>query len=297
MTRLIHVVLLAALLSVCGCISEMPTPPGAIPPAVLAPPVQTPPIGVAETLPLPQVTAAEAPATPVTTAVPATFRQAYARANQPRIAIFFNRALSDDVREWHTQNRLVVTGRRTTDTTGDTPESKKDSGEIMVSPQQYVGTDPQRAQPAEAWMWDFENGFLQPFLGAGASVVDRAVIVRLMAAAQESPQTEQAKKIEMDALSEKADIIAEILVRRAPNALHGYEFRAVAKEVQTGRIIASCTSSNWDKTRYASEKIIATSDGYKRVREHEFPRLQVVAASLAQDLMTLMADYWTTTIP
>ena len=44
-------------------------------------------------------------------AVAERFRGAYLKAQQPRMAVYLNRALSDEVRECKSEERIVVTGQ------------------------------------------------------------------------------------------------------------------------------------------------------------------------------------------
>ena len=100
------------------------------------------------------------------------------------------------------------------------------------------------------------------------------------------------KNIEMEALKEKTDILVELLVSRSPHSPYGYEFRATAKDIQTGQILANCTSANWKRHRILTEKIVATSEGYKRTRKESFPEIIEVAGELAKDVMLLLTDCW-----
>lgn len=226
------------------------------------------------------------------------FKDAYVQAKKPRIAIFLNRTLSDDVREWNTELRVAVSGdgaiSKTRETlAGRTEETVK--GNVAVAGQTALnpGATGGRISPKESYMWPFEDGFMQQFLRGGAVLVDRAAILRLTS--RETSQkfdAIEAKKIEMNALLNYADIFIELLITRSPSAPSGYEFRATAKEVQTGRILANATSLNWDADQARPKKVITTSAGYEIVDDSSFPKVQVLSRDLALDLMNMLTAAW-----
>jgi hypothetical protein len=227
------------------------------------------------------------------------FSEVYRAQGQPRLAIFFNRALSDEVREWKTTDRgiMVVEGKFTTEEDGR-KEHFEGPGGAGVYRQSHL-QDARRSSPGEAWMWRFEEGFIRPFLEARALVVDRATILRLTAAAsgrQGSAWNPMAvKKIEMDSLKGNADLFLEILIRREPQSGIGYEFRATAKEVDTGIIRAYISSADWNYGTETEEEVVATSSGYQFVDKKdtlELPDIRTVSGDLALALMRAMTENW-----
>ena len=94
-------------------------------------------------------------------------------------------------------------------------EPSKGPGGVSEYAQTHL-SDKKRISPEEDWMWEFEDGFLNPFIDIGVNIVDRATIMRLTAA--DSGQQGSAynpiavKKIEMDSLKGKADLFIEILI-------------------------------------------------------------------------------------
>ena len=243
------------------------------------------------------------------------FSKVYLAKNSPRIAVFLNRALSDDVREWRTNQRTVIAAEGVKSETSD---RKSTSTEVDGGVKTEVTTEPgtdrtetkgavagfvERPAPTgarapvanETWMWAFEDGFLQPFLQAKGKMVDRATIMRLQAAkaAQGTAlQPVAVKHVEIDALKDYADVFVEILIVRSPSALYGYEFKASAKEVNTGLLLANVTSLRWRPEERVSRAVIATSDGYKVVQGIELPAVDEVASDLAGDLMNALASQW-----
>ncbi len=243
------------------------------------------------------------------------FRKSYNAKGKPRMAVFLNRELSDEVREWRTNERdiistnlpqkevriykdsKVVVVERTDE---ESARGKAGDRGVSVYSQEYIPLSTNRASSDELWMWKFEDGFLQPFLQAGARIVDRATIMRLAAAESGqqgntySPIT--VKKVEIDALKDKADIFMEILISRAPSAPHGYEFKATAKEVSTGILLANVTSLRWDYKKREDKEIVATSRGYEIRKDMTFPSVGELSRDLALDLMSSVVRTWNSRI-
>jgi hypothetical protein len=234
--------------------------------------------------------------------------------------VFLNRALTDEVREWYTPSRLVVSGElkgvslsgvggesaqlavpgqgAKAETAVAAKEIKVKGGPGSFYEQAHAELE-ERGLPPEDWMWQFEESFLGEFLRAKAVIVDRATIVRLIAA-QGGKQGDahdllSVKTVEMDAVKEKADMFMELLVRRNPASPVGYEFKATVKEVSTGRILANVSSLEWKQRELddlTGKKYRATDRGYVAVDEGTFPKLDRVAAMLALDVMDALVYIW-----
>lgn len=224
------------------------------------------------------------------------FAKVYAAKGTPRIAVFFNRALSDDVREWRSNARLSVTRERTKVQEEAGKETKQTAtvGGAAVAIEQPADAGA-RPSPDEQWMWAFEDGFIQPLLDAKVKVVDRATIVRL-AAAKEGRRTDvpsvAPKTIEVNALKDSADLFVEILVSRSPSSLYGYEFKASAKEVKTGQIVANVTSLRWRPEDRRGRIVIAGPTDYQVIDGIRIPPVGEIAADLAVDLMNALDRTW-----
>jgi len=299
---LLAVALSAMVVSCCSTVYvEEPTPRGTVPPAEPAPQRQSMPASDRGR----QASVEAAP--PITDAYAETVRRfqvTYAARKRPRIAVFLNRALSDEVQEWRTRSRLVLAAkseesRTKTEKDTETARNAERQGALAAYVQTH-GAQQARPAPPEDWMWQFEDSFLREFLSARALIVDRATILRLVAEADSDglgpSELTSVKNIEVKALREKADLLMEILVRRNPRAPLGHEFRASVKEIPTGRILALVTSLEWKQhhmdllTGPSSYK--ATSRGYVRVGDDGFPALDRVATILALDVMHALTNVW-----
>ena len=241
----------------------------------------------------------------------ARFALAYPSAGRPRIAVFLNRQVSDDVREWATDERSVVdrsetsnteesekkTGEQGEDVAGEKKQGTKHTVRETSYRQRYIGVEGKRPDPEEAWMWAFEDGFLQPFLRSGAVIVDRAVIMRLTAADSgkqgDAYDPMAVKKIEIEALRNHVDLFVELLVTRSPGSAYGYEFKATAKSIKNGVVAGHASSLRWDQKKKTKQAAAPTSQGYvyKEV-EADLPPVHQVSGDLAVDLMDSLMNGW-----
>jgi hypothetical protein len=218
----------------------------------------------------------------------ARFKQAYARRGAPRIAVFWNRQLGDRLGQWVATNRVVTTDSLAVMREGGRRDGEKvaGSGERVVSSQK-LDREPGRSWPGEPWSWEFQNGFLDPLLRAGARVVDRAAIVRLTAAKRSGVGTAAApdeQTVEIQALQGFADVLVEILV--SPS---GQDLNALVKEIDTGTILASVNSRSLPGAAPTRE-YLATSRGFES-REQP-PELSRVATLLSLGVMDGLVRAW-----
>ena len=340
------IILMAAALTVVGCtkqvIHEEYTPRGSVPPPALshrtvgevpAPRAATAARPVREA---PDRATGSAPSEWMGTpdAAPeavAEFREAYGAAGSPKLVVYLNRELSADVREWRTDSRLVVsgTGRFSAEAgaasgsaglshtgvegdiaaVGAAVEAEAEGEGATVAEQRH-NASPERVHPGEAWMWVFEEGFINALLDSGAIVIDRATILRdtaTSAPGDDRFNPASVKMIEMEALREHADVLIELLVSPSSASPYGYEFRASAKEIATGRILANVTSipKHRDEGIYVTERGFERreDDGLPRRREvvetpsgfelrDEIPTVHEASTSLAEQLTDTLARRW-----
>lgn len=251
-----------------------------------------------------------------------SFSAAYQKAKKPRIAIFWNRELTDALDEWYGNSRTVVTqtgqgslnGNLTSKSlSGDLNLSQSGSSQTTIENQQRTGAN-QRIQPSESWDWQFQEGFIGPFLKAGAHVVDRAAIVRLTGV---NAGGNSGPAIETKALQSMADLLIEVLVSPQGQSTTGYELRARVLETNTGRILAYVNSrglKEWNQPKeaiatnqgfilpddddddesfgpQASEtKYRATAQGFTRSRKP--PKLSVISQNLSYNVMDSLMGQW-----
>lgn len=241
------------------------------------------------------------------------FKSAYRAIGRARLVIYLNRQLSDDVREWNVVLGITRAGSEATART--TPEGAAELTERESSGEMQLHTGPapdgSRPSPRETWMWEFEHGFMKPFLETRCKLIDRATILRLTASDAVRPGAEYAspatKRIEIEALRGHADVFIELLVTRSAGSPHGYEFRATAKEVAKGQILADVTSLGRenrrtvrvtdhgyemvpDRSRPPATEVLVTDHGYEVV--DNLPTVAEASRELALHLMQELAYSW-----
>jgi len=313
----------------CGCTkySETETPAGTVPPAPVQSTVGSPSTfegQVPSEVSQPLSRKAREARKVLRQEIISNFAKVYAAKGSPRIAIFLNRALSDEVRQWRAEQRVVISGegKKVSVAAGDNiaasdamvniqsgavniqsgtakgsaeVEGSEDKQRAMsVQSEEYIEEE-KRYGPGEQWMWAFEDGALEPFLEAKAHVIDRATILRLVAAKAVEGKNIQpitVKQIEMDALKGNADIFIELLVSRFMYSPYGYEFKAAVKEVKTGKVLANVTSADWRGKRQRGRVVIATENGYQLGGGMRLPAVKDVASDLAMDVMDRLIDVW-----
>ena len=245
-----------------------------------------------------------------------SFRRAYGEQNQPRIAVYLNRELSDNVREWTSNVRRVVNEKIVAQgalkgTNDQAPSSTKfvgfvgdDSkksddqvaleGTVAIQKQLDVSLETRAADKVrrplkEAAQWQFEEGFSGVLLTNGAKLVDRTTIVRLIAA-DDGKKASSAKTMEIQALKGYADIFVEILVSERPDLTGDYLFKVSAKEVASGMLLANATISESEMSaeNQQSSRYVATENGFVAQGANPSDAGEV----LAYELMDSLSRTW-----
>jgi hypothetical protein len=312
--------LLATSLCVAPAIAGAQTIGGAVPPYEPPPQYQAPqaPQAGSTITPFPSAPVQRENAFAAREQVVRDFSAAYQKAKKPKIAIFWNRELTDTLDEWYGTSRVVITQQGQGSLSGNYGSnnlnlSGQGNSQTSIEQQKRTGSD-QRAQFSETREWQFQDGFLGPFLKAGAYVVDRAAIVRLTGV---NAGGMNGKAIETQALSGMADILIEVLAGNTSQSRSGYELRARVLETKTGRILGYVNSrglKEWNEKQEAiatnrgfilpdddeddesfgpnsgPEKYRATSQGFKATRKP--PKLDVVAQNLAYNVMDSLMGQW-----
>jgi hypothetical protein len=236
------------------------------------------------------------------------FAESYAKGGRPRLAFYWNRQLTETLAQWHSDSRTVSTARTTGATDGDLNLKQQRSTQTATETQRRAGDSAGRKSPEETWEWEFQDGFVSPFLAANAEVMDRAAILRIMGAGAEDfdPRT-----VEVMALQTMSDLLVEVLVADSAQSSSGYELRARILDVRTGAILAMVNSRSLPEWRKDGKPVAtsrgfdlpdedddafgperqdrrykATPSGFERSRKP--PRIADVARNLAYNVMTAM---------
>lgn len=205
----------------------------------------------------------------------AGFRQAYAKAGRPRMAIYFNRQLSAEIEEWKTPVRIETTVANR-------------YGEVMQAQTAvHLRTATPDDDPGNSLDWAFEEGFYNAFANASARLVDRRMLLRLAAARRPENATAlvAARHVEMDGLAQHADLLVELLIERRPGTPSGYTFKAQATSVRSAQVVALVNAHDLEPTK---GRYVAGANGYQRASASSDP--EYVASLGAQLATRLMAS-------
>jgi hypothetical protein len=201
------------------------------------------------------------------------FGSVYAKAGRPRIALFWNRDLSD---------RLANDQREALRVQGST---YGDGFSLAATRGTETDREPaRRTSLTERDLWQVETEFTRRLLDAGVVLIDRATIMRLTAG---SGSTANAQAIEMAALVGKADLFLEVLLTADPSAPLGWGFRSNLKDVKSGRVVGSqYLAAMPELPPPAAASYRARPGGYERVEaEPAKVTVRAIGETLALDSM------------
>lgn len=172
---------------------------------------------------------ANAPLGPRAQAVVDDFERAYNKAGKPRVAMLWNRELTD----------RYANDRREVSRLG--AQVSADGNRLSISASQgseVVAQAQRQTSLSERDLWQLETEFTRRLLDAGVAVIDRATTMRLVARAPGGGGPD-AQPVEMSALVGYADLFLEVLLTRDPAAPLGWGFRSNLKEIKSGRVLGS----------------------------------------------------------
>ena len=245
----------------------------------------------------------------------------YRNQKSPRIAVFWNRRLTDRLTQWASNNRTINTAPIKFTQREGRKRSQSQTLHPGITEKQRRISDIRRQRLKEEVLFQFESGFMEPFLNAGARMIDRAAIMRLTQTAahrkgktMERRITPDSQYVEVSSLTNYADVFAEVLYTPSKNSETGIRFQVQIKEVRTGRILTMVRSTgkardpNDPKNRnrdnkYVDDddeeedenafKYVAGKDGFKRVRRKKRQLTpDELGRNLAVDTMMALNRVW-----
>ncbi len=234
----------------------------------------------------------------------AMFSTSYVAAKRPRIAIYWNRELDDQLAARYED----YTSRRATDevvesTTQD--ETRVEHGATSISDHstsrekrsetaqgtRLLAAKTSRAGAAESIEWRLESAFLNPFLSAGVELIDRNVTMRMLASAGTPDSRPDVQRIEASALAGKADLLMEVLMTPDADSPIGCRFRVTVKDVRSGAIVGLLSTRAIPSTETTS-RWVPGPGGFRKVTTTETPVLEQFGERLAQEAMFHLANRW-----
>jgi len=223
------------------------------------------------------------------------FRAGYSKHGSPRIILFWNRVLSDEVQSQYADRVSAVSTSRAGAVEGPVGYAAYGSAAGRVDTLDASTTrervrEGQRDSMAESDDWKVENAFNRAFIGNGARFVDRSVAMRVTAHGRKLGATPNLQDIETGALVGKADLMMEVLQTPDPDSPVGYSFRAQVKDVRSGRILANAVS-NGSAIAHGPGPMVATSRGFERAAPAAVT-LEDVGEALAAEVMGALSARW-----
>jgi hypothetical protein len=181
------------------------------------------------------------------------FSAAYTRAGRPRIVVFWNRELTDDVASGTEEVTTLSADsngqasvwqkerprRRGVDIDAEARADQHLDAELRTRTQR-IDAGRRTTPHGEAADFDIERGFTDALAKAGAQLLDRTALLRSGAL---DSGTGNAQAIETRALLNRADWTLEVV------AMGNGRWRIVARDVANGRIVAQTASTGQPPTR------------------------------------------------
>jgi hypothetical protein len=221
-------------------------------------------------------------------AIKSTYRFLYEQEGRPRIAIFWNRKFDDQLSQWYTPSRTVDTRDDYWNGSGFTATQNRVDVE---------GRFDTRPQPGELVSFEFGSGLARTLLNSGTEIVDRDTIMRLTHGKAGEATTgvvvSDYQEVEMDALIDYADYLAEVLYAPGGSADGPITVMISIKEVRTGRLVSMFRSRVPALPEPATRtEWVVTGSGYAR---QEVPVEDVTAPAVADGIAVGTPEYlgWT----
>lgn len=189
------------------------------------------------------------------------FRAAFG-SETPRVAVFWNRTFDDQVSDWSSNTRGVVSARGSLK--GEVPDGKVNlDGQGQVAAQGEYRSN-RRAAPAGP-AFELQSGLVSQLNDAGVTVVDRDAIMRITDNALEtgdfSRLSPDQRRLEMRALGEHADML--LVFRKLAHD----KFEIEVLDVRDGAIRAMLSSNGVPPEKDKSRQWKATDHGFQKVEQ------------------------------
>ena len=200
------------------------------------------------------------------------FKSGFGRSN-PRIAVFWNRDFSEQVSDWASTRRIVVSGKGHLQ--GEVPDGKVQldgSGSQAAQAEFRSAGHSGKSAPA----FDLQAGFVSQMGAAGVRVLDRTAIMRITDNALEagdfSRLSPDQARLEMRALGEHADYLLEL------SQVTGKEFHIRVLDISNGAVQTMLNSNGQPPESDKDRRWVATDHGFEK-RKH-----RVTLADVGQEL-------------
>ena len=226
------------------------------------------------------------------------FQSAYRAAGSPRIALFWNVVLTDQVAEGTVSSSRIrgdktqTVSRLEQSTSGDAGSSRLVDGDdrrsmdVTINRTSRTTDSAKRGMPlAERDAWLLETAFTKSLIDGGADLIDRNLMLRITAAALESGKDRDVRTVESKALLGKADVLLEVLMTRDTDSPLGWGFRCTLREISSGRLRGSFYTKAIPELPKPPARFVATNRGFEASQEKPVVTVDAVGQKLALDAM------------
>lgn len=231
--------------------------------------------------------------------VTSRFRAAYARANAPRIVVFWNREFTDEVASKYedytnVRTRTNVAGQSSGAAIGgfgfgasaSQGSVSSDSTTEIRSGVDRITDNRREGAYNEAVDFDIESAFEGALTGAGARLIDRTSIMRTTGLAQGAGERSNIQRLETSAILGKADIVIEIVQLADSRKADGVAYRVIGRNVRSGKIVASLSTGARPPARHMP--LVAGPSGFVRAVAPE-PGPSDIGRQLAIETMAALS--------
>ncbi|MFL1464549.1 hypothetical protein ACQUWM_09895 [Marinobacter sp. DUT-3] len=179
--------------------------------------------------------------------------------NNPRMAVFWNREFNDQVSDWASRRRVVVSGAGSL--RGEVPEGDVNLDSDSRAAVQSETRSSRRSGPA-APAFDLQSGFVSQLNRAGVKVVDRDAIMRITDNALEDGTFERLSpdqaRLEMRALDQHADYLLVL------SEVASDDFQIRVLNVKDGSVRTMVSSNGMPPETEEDRRWIATENGFEK---------------------------------
>lgn len=170
------------------------------------------------------------------------FRSAYVAAGSPRLAVFWNRALTDSLRDMQADEKVIVeqSSRKSSGEGDESSSEEAERTEVKIETRQEE--ELRHSPVSEIGELRFQAGYLGPLLAEGAIIIDRASVMRITDArrlADGPALIDDQQLIEISALQEYADLLIQIALVASAESKTGTFFHITITDLESGQIRAS----------------------------------------------------------
>ncbi len=179
--------------------------------------------------------------------------------NAPRMAIFWNREFSDQVSDWASRHRMMVSGEGSL--SGEIPEGDVNlDGKSRTAAQ--AETRSARRSGSVAPAFDLQSGFVSQLTQAGVTVVDRDAIMRITDNALENGEFSRLSpdqaRLEMRALEQHEDYLMVL------SQIDAEQFQIRILDINSGAVQAMVSSNGVPPKTDEDRRWIATDNGFEK---------------------------------